>query len=163
MIKYIWTDGTNETFRKFYLITEEYYNGIVGGAGNRKSFMPYNISDNIHDVVLAYIDDTAAACAGLKKYSEQDVEVKRVWVEPAYRGNGLGTAIMEQIERKARAEGFQRTILQTRAIMTGAVGLYRKFGYHQIPNYPPYDKLDGAVCFAKDLQRGRIVTEIVAV
>lgn len=151
MIKYIWTDGTNETFRKFYLITEEYYNGIVGGAGNRKSFMPYNISDSIHDVVLAYIDDTAAACAGLKKYSEQDAEVKRVWVEPAYRGNGLGTAIMEQIERKARAEGFQRTILQTRAIMTEAVGLYQKLGYRQIPCYPPYDQLDGAVCFARKL------------
>ncbi len=151
MIKYIWTDGTHEDFLKFYLITEDYYSSIVGGADRRKSFMPYNISESIHDVVIAYADNEAIACAGLKKYSEQDAEVKRVWVEPAYRGKGLGTAIMEQIEENAKEQGFGRTILQTREIMTEAVGLYKKFGYYQIPNYPPYDKLEGAVCFAKDL------------
>lgn len=151
MIKYIWTDGTHEDFQRFYRITEDYYSSIVGGADRRKSFMPYNISESIHDVVIAYADNEAIACAGLKRYSEQDAEVKRVWVEPAYRGNGLATAIMEQIERKAKEQGFGRTILQTREIMTEAVALYTKLGYRRIPNYPPYDKLEGAVCFARDI------------
>ena len=35
--------------------------------------------------------------------------------------------------------------------MTEAVSLYEKLGYYRIENYPPYDKLDGAVCYAKDL------------
>jgi hypothetical protein len=35
--------------------------------------------------------------------------------------------------------------------MKDAVGLYKKLGYKQIDNYPPYDKLDGAICFAKIL------------
>jgi ribosomal protein S18 acetylase RimI-like enzyme len=47
--------------------------------------------------------------------------------------------------------GYKRTILQTREIMTEAVSLYRKRGYVKIKNYPPYDKLDGAVCYAKKL------------
>ena len=42
-------------------------------------------------------------------------------------------------------------ILQTRAIMADAVGLYEKLGYSKIENYPPYDNLVGAVCMAKNL------------
>ena len=59
--------------------------------------------------------------------------------------------MMDRIERKAKELGFRRVILQTRAIMQEAVGLYRKRGYRRIDNYPPYDRLDGAICFAKDL------------
>jgi ribosomal protein S18 acetylase RimI-like enzyme len=32
-----------------------------------------------------------------------------------------------------------------------AVGLYEKLGYERIKNYPPYDTMDNAVCFAKNL------------
>ena len=152
-IEYKWTDGTNDTFHKFYLITEEYYSKIVGGVENRKSFIPYNISMSIQDVLIAYIDDVPVACSGLKKHSEKDIEIKRVWVETEYRGHHIATNIMKIIETKAKQLGFQRTILQTREIMTDAIGLYKKLGYYRIDNYPPYDELDGAVCFAKDLYK----------
>ena len=97
---------------------------------------------------------TAAAVgfAGLKAYSGSDAEVKRVWVEPGYRRNHIAEEMMDRIEEKAKARGFARTILQTRPVMQDAVGLYIGRGYRQIENYPPYDRLDGAVCFAKDLK-----------
>ena len=150
-IEFIWTDGKNEEFQHFYLITEEYYSSLVGGEENRRGFIPYNISEMIQDVLLAYIGENCVGCAGLKKYSQKDVEIKRVWVQPAYRNNGIAAQMMAKIEERAIKYGFERTILQTREIMRDAVSLYRKLGYVQIPNYPPYDKLDGAVCFAKDL------------
>lgn len=31
-IEYRWTDGKNEVFQRFYLITEEYYSEIVWGT-----------------------------------------------------------------------------------------------------------------------------------
>lgn len=151
MIEYVWANGMHEDFQRFYQITENYYSEIVGGEEHRKSFIPFNISDAIHDVIIAYMDGIAIACAGLKKYSETDVEVKRVWVEPEYRGNHIASDLMKRIECKAKEQGYQRTILQTREIMTDAVGLYKKLEYHQILNYPPYDKMDGAICFAKEL------------
>ena len=146
------TDGTNKAFHKFYLLTEDYYNRIVGGAENRKSFIPYNISTSIQDVLIAYIDDVPVACSGLKKYSESDIEIKRVWVEPEYRGYHIATDMMKIIEAKAKQQGFQKIILQTREIMKDAVKLYEKLGYNRINNYPPYNKLDGAICFAKELR-----------
>ena len=151
-LEFRWTDGTNKVFHKFYLITEDYYNRIVGGAENRKSFIPYNISTSIQDVLIAYIDDVPVACSGLKKYSESDIEIKRVWVEPEYRGHHIATDMMKIIEAKAKQQGFQKIILQTREIMKDAVKLYEKLGYNRINNYPPYNKLDGAICFAKELR-----------
>ena len=150
-LEYRWTDGKNEDFQRFYLITEEYYSELVGGMKNRSSFVPYNISDSITDVVIAYYDDIAVGCAGLKRYSDDDVEVKRVWVEPDYRGMHIATDLIEMLENQAKQKGFQRTILQTRETMIDAVRLYSKRGYYQIDNYPPYDKMEGAICFAKDL------------
>lgn len=150
-IIYKWTDGNDKDFQRFYLKTEEYYSSIVGGIENRKGFIPYNISESITEVLIAYLDDEAVGCAGLKRYSGTDVEIKRVWVEPEERGHHIALDMMSQIEYRAVNDGYKRTILQTREIMEDAVGLYKKLGYKQIDNYPPYDKLNGAICFAKEL------------
>lgn len=150
-LEFIWTDGNNEEFHQFYLETEDYYSSIVGGKKNREGFIPYNLSDSISDVLLAYMDGVAVGCAGLKKYNDSDVEIKRVWVEPDHRGRHIATELMDRIEDKAREMGFKRAVLQTRPIMEDAVGLYEKRGYELIGNYPPYDKLEGAICMALNL------------
>lgn len=150
-IRYKWTDGADEDFQRFYLATEEYYSSIVGGIENRKGFIPYNISESVRTVIIAYIDDIAVGCAGLKSYSDTDAEIKRVWVEPVYRRRHIAVDMMQMIENKAKEQHFTRTILQTREAMAEAVLLYEKLGYNRIENYPPYDKLEGAVCYAKDL------------
>ncbi|MBQ5310542.1 MAG: GNAT family N-acetyltransferase [Oscillospiraceae bacterium] len=149
--RYIWTDGNDEVFRHFYLITEEYYSSVAGGEEKRRAFIPYNVSSGVEIVLLVFCGDTPVACSGLKRYSDNDAEIKRVWVEPGYRGDHIATEMMELLEDKAKVSGFSRMILQTREIMTDAVRLYTRLGYERIGNYPPYDKLDGAICFAKKI------------
>ena len=148
---FVWTDGNNEVFRHFYLITEDYYSSLVGGRENRSSFIPYNISSAIENVLLVFCNDTPVACSGLKRYSDTEAEIKRVWVEPGYRGKHIASKMMQHLEEKAKQFGFSRLILQTREIMPDAVGLYKSLGYHRINNYPPYDTLDGAICLAKEI------------
>ena len=150
-MRLIWTDGGNADFRHFWLVTEQYYNEIAGGEENRKAFIPYNLSSAVEDVLVVYEDGRAVACAGLKKYSDAEAEIKRVWVEPAYRGRRIATMMMARVEEKAMMKGYRKAILQTRETMKDAVRLYMKLGYHLIANYPPYDRLEGAVCFAKVL------------
>ena len=150
-VDYIWTNGNNEDFQKFCIKTEKFYSSIVGGLKNRVAFVPYNISDSITDVLIASVSGVAVGCAGLKAYSDSDVEIKRVWVDPEFRGKHISTAMMDALEKKALELGFKRTILQTRPQMEEAVHLYTKRGYVLVDNYPPYDKLEGAICFAKEL------------
>ena len=149
--EYKWTDGNDKDFRKFYLKTEEFYSSIVSGLKNREAFVPYNLSESISDVLIASVDGVAVGCAGLKAYSDSDVEIKRVWVDPEFRGNHISSAMMDALEQRAAELGFGRAILQTRPQMEAAVHLYTKRGYELIDNYPPYDKLEGAICFAKRL------------
>jgi len=59
--------------------------------------------------------------------------------------------MMDALEKKAIELGFKRAILQTRPQLKEAVHLYTKRGYLLTDNYPPYDKLEGAICFAKEL------------
>ncbi len=150
-ITYKWTDGNNEDFHRFYLKTEEYYSRLVGGKGNRAAFIPYNVSESISDVLIAYYGSVAVGCAGLKRYSDADVEVKRVWIDPAFRGHHIATNLMKRLEERSREQHYKRAILQTRPIMIDAVTLYTNRGYSLIQNYPPYDELEGAICMAKKL------------
>ena len=146
-----WTDGNDGEFRRFYADTEQFYNEIAGGADKRQSFIPHNLSESIPYVVIAYSGQTPVGCCGLRPYSEDAVEIKRLWVGPAYRGHGAASAIMDAVETRARELGFGRAVLQTRPAMRAAVSLYQRRGYKLIPNYPPYDKLDGAVCYELEL------------
>lgn len=149
MIEYKLTDGNDKDFLHFYEITEDYYTKMAGGLSKRQGFIPYNLSSLIPDVLIAYDDGIAVACAGLKGYSDDDVEIKRVWVDPDHRGLRIATSMMEMLEKKASEDGYKRMILQTRPVMEDAVSLYLKLGYEFIDNYPPYDKLEGAICLAK--------------
>ncbi|MCR5529089.1 MAG: GNAT family N-acetyltransferase [Saccharofermentans sp.] len=148
-ISFRWTNGSDKAFHDFYLKTEEFYSSIVGGRKNREAFIPYNISESIADVLIAESDGIAVGCGGLKMYSRNAIEIKRLWVDKEYRGNHIATEIMERLEDRAEREGCTRLILQTRPSMEEAISLYTKRGYKQIDNYPPYDKLEGAICFEK--------------
>ena len=150
-ITYTWTSVTNSDFQMFYQITEDYYSSLVGGVSKRKGFVPYNASAQIPDVLIAYDDGKAVGCAGLKRYDDKSTEIKRVWVQPEYRRQHIADKMMQLVEQKAKEQGFARVILQTRPQMNEAVGMYTKRGYKLIENYPPYDKLVGAVCYAKEL------------
>ena len=150
-IKYRWTDGNDEAFQRFYLETEEFYSSIVGGRKNREAFIPYNTSESITDVLIAEASGVPVGCAGLKAYSDTEVEIKRVWVEPDYRGNHIADKMMDLIEDLAVRSGYRKAVLQTRPQMEAACSLYLKRGYKLIDNYPPYDKLEGAICFSKKL------------
>lgn len=56
-------------------------------------------------------------------------EVKRMMVEPAARGGGIGGALLSRLELQMAAEGLGLALLETGAAQTQAVGLYERAGY----------------------------------
>ena len=59
-------------------------------------------------------------------------EVKRVWIDPATRGLGLGRRLMGLLEDQARAHGVEVLRLDTNAALVEAVGLYRALGWREV-------------------------------
>ena len=146
-----WTDSSHPDFVHFSACLEEYFNQLAGGKQNRIRFIPYNALNEIHDVLLVYDGKLPIACGSFKAYAPGIVEMKRIYVDEAYRGKKISKTVLAKLEERAKMKGFHRAILQTRNACTAAVHLYRSTGYVQIDAYPPYDKLPLAVCFAKDL------------
>lgn len=56
-------------------------------------------------------------------------EVKRMYVDPALRGRGVGRLILDALEAEARAGGVAFLRLETGPKQPEALGLYRRAGF----------------------------------
>lgn len=81
---------------------------------------------------------SAVACGALRIDAEGYGEVKRMYVVPAARGQGLGRAILARIEDEARREGLRLTRLETGIHQAEAIALYRACGYAECPPFGEY-------------------------
>jgi DNA-binding MarR family transcriptional regulator/GNAT superfamily N-acetyltransferase len=76
-------------------------------------------------------------------------EVKRMWVDPTWRGAGLGSRLLREIEALARRRGHDRLVLDTNGGLTDAIALYERAGYARVERYN--DNPHAEAFFAKDL------------
>jgi GNAT superfamily N-acetyltransferase len=85
--------------------------------------------------VVAYRDDEACGCAGVRSIGAQTGEVKRVYVRPLARRTGLATLLMDRIEDQARVQGMTVLRLDTRRDLHEAREMYRRRGYEETRPY----------------------------
>ena len=87
-------------------------------------------------------DGIARGCIALRKLSDGKGEVKRLYVRPEYRGNGIATALVERIVEDARNIGYKELYLDTLPELESAVKLYKSFGFEETGQYndSPVDK-----------------------
>ena len=111
----------------------------------------FNKIDQIRHVVVAYLDGQAVGCGAIKEYAPGRAEVKRMYVAPAYRGRGIASQVLAELERWARELSYATCLLETGVNQPEAVGLYGKNGYQVIPNYGQYAGVTTSICFEKDL------------
>jgi GNAT superfamily N-acetyltransferase len=99
------------------------------------------------------LDDTGAAVGHLALRSAgADLELKRMYVVPPYRGRGVAGALLRAAEEEARSRGARRIVLQTGDRQPDAVRLYEREGYAPIPILPAYATVWFSRCFAKALR-----------
>jgi GNAT superfamily N-acetyltransferase len=91
---------------------------------------------------LARDGDVGVGCVALRPLDGAIAEVKRMYVDPAARGNGVGRALLEALIAGARARGYDTLRLGTLDDMTTAQRLYRSLGFQPIPRYRPDELID---------------------
>jgi GNAT superfamily N-acetyltransferase len=91
------------------------------------------------------------ACGGLRWFDEDIVEVKRMYVAPSARGQGVGRALLTRLEAEARRLGYSEVVLETGVAQPHAIALYEGAGYIPADPWPPYDTRDYARCFRKPI------------
>jgi len=85
--------------------------------------------------LLAWSDGLPAGCVGLKGDGRDLAEVKRLWVAPHARGQGLARRLMTAVEDAARALRIRVLRLDTNSALPEAIELYRKTGWVEIPRF----------------------------
>jgi putative acetyltransferase len=80
-------------------------------------------------LLIARLDGVAVGCVGLALGEPGQAEIKRLFVQPAARGRGIGRALMAQLEWLAAEEGVSLLQLETGVKQPEALSLYRALGY----------------------------------
>lgn len=101
------------------------------------------------------------ACGGIRLIAPSATgavryEVKHLYVRPAGRGQGLGRALLAELERRAGAFGADEIVLDTNDSLAAAGGLYRSAGYATVE---PYNANPNATTWYGKSVEGRATTD----
>ena len=96
--------------------------------------------------LIARIGHETIAGGGLRRWGDGIADIKRMWTAPAHRGRGHARRILAALEDAAASLGYRAVRLETGALQTPALALYRSAGYRRIEPYSVYR--DDARCRA---------------
>ncbi|MDQ3020341.1 MAG: GNAT family N-acetyltransferase [Bacteroidota bacterium] len=150
MLKLIRTNSDNADFRMLVELLDEVLRESDGD--DHPFYDQFNKLDKIKNAVVVYSDDIPAGCGAIKEYSKDISEIKRMYVKPDFRGQGIGKKILTALELWAAELNFSECILETGKKQTDAIRLYQSAGYEVIPNYGQYAGIDLSVCMKKILK-----------
>ena len=100
------------------------------------------------------VDGEPAGCGGVKIYDEGYGELKRMFVRPQYRGQGLSKLMLKHLEWYTLAQGLDTLRLETGVLQHEAIQLYRRMGYVEIAPFGPYLPDPNSLFFERQLKRG---------
>lgn len=85
--------------------------------------------------LVARVGGDPAGCGALRRLDATVAEIKRMWIDPRYRGRGIGRRLLAELEAAAVELGYGAVRLDTSAHLPEAIGLYRSSGYLEIKDY----------------------------
>jgi GNAT superfamily N-acetyltransferase len=88
--------------------------------------------------VIGYLDGVPVAMGGLRRLDENRLEIKRMYVDPAWRGRGLARVVLARLEELAREMGAGIVVLETGDKQPEAIALYTSSGYEPVDKYGHY-------------------------
>jgi putative acetyltransferase len=86
-------------------------------------------------LLLALDGDNPAGCVALRPMQQNICELKRMYVRPAYRGQGLGRMLGNAVIEEAKLIGYQTIRLDTADSLTTARRLYSSLGFRERSAY----------------------------
>ncbi len=87
---------------------------------------------NRGEFLIGECDGLFVAMGALKRTSPERAEIKRMRVHPDYQGRGYGQLILDELEARARALGYQILHLDTSILQIPAQRLYEKNGFREV-------------------------------
>lgn len=143
------TNSKNEDFIKLVKKLDAYLKTTDGDEHD--FYNQFNHIDVLKNIVVIYSDKIAVGCGAIKKFDNNTVEIKRMFICSENRGSGVAQKTLQELETWAKELGYQECILETGIRQVAAVRFYKKCNYKIIPNYGQYKNMENSICFKKRL------------
>ena len=141
------TDSNDKDFRE---LVQELDKDLAIRDGDEHSFYAqFNKIDLIKHAVVAYDGTQPVGCGAVKPFSEDTMEVKRMYVQPNRRGQGIASIVLKELETWCLEMDYMKCVLETGKKQPEAIELYKKNGFRIIPNFGQYKNVENSVCFEK--------------
>ncbi|TRX36961.1 GNAT family N-acetyltransferase [Flavobacterium sp. ZT3R18] len=144
------TTSENVDFQNLVILLDEVLR--IKDGEDHDFYAQHNTLDKINHVIVCYQDDVAIGCGAFKKLDSNTVEIKRMFVHPDFRGKGIASTVLKELEVWASEFNFTSCVLETGKNNTEAIALYYKSGYETIPNYGQYENIETSVCLKKPIR-----------
>ncbi|MCL6731309.1 GNAT family N-acetyltransferase [Streptomyces neyagawaensis] len=99
-------------------------------------------------VLLASSEQSAVGCLVVTAPVDGCSEIKRLWADPAHRGRGVASRLIEAAVAHATESGVSTLRLSVWQWRTGAIALYERLGFTPTESWDPRDQL---VCMRRGL------------
>jgi DNA-binding MarR family transcriptional regulator/GNAT superfamily N-acetyltransferase len=97
--------------------------------------LPHEVRPPAGQFFVAYLRGEAIGCGAVKHHAGAPSEIKRMWIAPRARGLGLGRRLLEKLEACSLASGARVARIETSAVLTEAIALYRSAGWVEVPPF----------------------------
>jgi GNAT superfamily N-acetyltransferase len=121
------------------------------GGRDAAAVDPAEFSAPLGRFLVAEVDGVPAGCGGWRAHGDGVAELKRMYVEPAFRRRGIAALVLAELERSAAAAGHRHLLLNSGDRQPEALALYARAGYTPVAGYGVYADSPGAVFLGKDL------------
>lgn len=111
------------------------YEGLELDGAAMPAAGPAQLNPPAGAFLVGYRDGLAVCCGGIKRLDAQSCELKRMYVLPEARGQGVARLLLVALEDRARELGYAVARLDTGPKQPGARHLYESAGYREIPNF----------------------------
>lgn len=149
MITVTRTTSDNPDFEKLVIELDAVL-AILDGE-DHAFYAQFNKSSALKNAVIAYENETAVGIGAYKEYDSETVEMKRMYTLPEYRGKGIASKILSELELWAKEEKYKIAVLETGFLQTDAISLYQKLGYVITENYGQYIGVENSICMKKKM------------
>lgn len=148
--EFLRTTSENNDFRKMVYALDEDLNQRNGDI--QRQYDQYNKIDKIKHAIVIYVGEKPVGCGCFKRYDDETVEMKRMFVLPEMRGKRLAAKLLQELETWALEEDFTKAVLETGLRQVEAQRLYSVAGYSRTENYGQYVGMEDSICYRKKLK-----------
>ena len=145
------TDGKDKDFIENCRLLDMDLNRRVGKIIKRDKYEKYNQLDEIQEAIVVYEENRVIGGGAIRRYDDETIELKRVFVHTEYQGQGIGSRLVSLLMEWAVELGYKKMILETGELLAESCHVYSKLGFKQIPNYGAYVDMPESLCMGKEL------------